>query len=105
MARRQAGSEIHRLVHEIERVDSALAKHLHNVHAGVRNSLPGGRGALPLTYARAQIKSWCVAHRGKYDPEVLAATIMAVDTMTRRELATLLRGLAALKDSRRRPAA
>jgi hypothetical protein len=107
MAGREVGSEIHRLVHEMERVDCALATHLRAVHDDVKGSGRSGSGALPLTYARAQIKSWCNAHRGMYDPEVLSSTMMAVDTMSRRDLAALLRGLAAqLKANRkRRPAA
>lgn len=107
MARRKAGSEIHRLVHEMERVDCALAEHLQGLHAKRTRSRTGGSRTPPLDFARAQIKAWCAAHHGKYDAEVLASTIMAVDTMTRRELAALLRGLAwRLKaERRRRPAA
>lgn len=107
MARRKAGSGIHRLVREMERVDCALAEHLQALHVKGKRSRTGGRRIPSLDYARSQIKAWCVAHRGKYDAEVLASTIMAVDTMTRRELAGLLRGLAGrLKaDRQRRPAA
>ena len=80
------------LVHEMERVDTALGQHLAE-HLGARvNARPGTPA---LEYARLQVQAWCTAaaHRGDYDVEVPAATLHAIETMTRAELAAFLRSL------------
>lgn len=84
--------EVDGLVREMERVDLALAQHL-SEHLGARvNAKPG---TPPLEYARLQVQAWCTAaaRRGDHDPEVLAATLHAIETMTRAELAAFLRSL------------
>ena len=84
--------EVDALVREMERVDMALARHLAE-HLGARvNAKPG---TPPLEYARLQVQAWCAAaaRRGDHDLEVLAATLHAIETMTRAELAAFLRSL------------
>ncbi|MHB1170159.1 MAG: hypothetical protein ACYC28_12845 [Longimicrobiales bacterium] len=86
------GREVDTLVHEMERVDMALGQHL-SEHLGAR--LNAGPGTPALEYARLQVQAWCTAaaHRGDYDVGVLAATLHAIETMTRAELVAFLRSL------------
>lgn len=91
MAQR-AASGTDRLLGEMERVDRGLARHLRATHP--RPFGQERRGSLPpLDYARVQIKAWCEARSGEYDAEVLASTLLAIDTMDRCELAAFLRRL------------
>lgn len=92
MTKNNPYDEVTALVHEMERVDMALGQHLAE-HLGARvNAKPG---TPPLEYARLQVQAWCTAaaRRGDHDPEVLAATLYAIEIMTRAELAAFIRSL------------
>ena len=96
--------EVEKLVGEMDRVDTALGLYLAE-HASVRVTADPGTPA--LEYARLQIQAWCAAaaRRGAYDTEVLAATLHAIETMTRTELAAFIRSLAGAAFDSGRPAA
>lgn len=104
MTRNGRYGEVDAIVHEMERVDTALGQHLVE-HSRARVNAKAGTPA--LENARQQVQAWCAeaARRGDYDSEVLAATLHAIETMTRAELAAFLRSLLGAAGSTDRSAA
>jgi len=98
-------AEMNHLVNEMERMDDDLALHLTTEFAARARS---GNIQAPLEFARLQIHAWCAraARQGAYDAEVLASTMMAIDTMDREDLVAMIRALVQrAHDTTRRPAA
>lgn len=104
MAEEVRNAEVDQLVLEMERVDAALARCLAD-HGG--RQVKGHTATSALDFARLQVQVWCAdaARRGLYDPEVLAATLHAVETMDRPELAAFIRRLVGAAAPVQRPAA
>jgi hypothetical protein len=97
-------AEFDRLLREMDYVDDALASHLRGVIMARKHRR---QGLPPLKFMRLQIKTWCIAamRRGVNDREVLAAMLMAVDQMDRRDLAAFVRELIYRANRMQRPAA
>jgi hypothetical protein len=98
-------AEMDHLIGEMDRMDEDLARHIADEFEAVRRT---GSPSGTLEFARLQIQAWCAraARQQLYDSEVLASTMMAIESMDRRELAEMIRVLAyRARSTPRRPAA